>query len=202
MSDGTRLPGIPRHSDSGAEGLYPRLLGSQWSHLAEPVQRLHRGPAGVRAEGRFDVRRGTGPLARWIGAALGLPPAGTEVPVRLSVDRRPHGERWHRTFGTSSLVTEQRERPDGLLAERLGLGELYFRLEVADGGLILSQTGAALCLGRLRVPLPRFFAPRADGHEAAAPDGKGVRVGVRLTAPLAGLLAEYEGIVELQEPHP
>ena len=86
-----------------------------------------------------------------------------------------------------------------LLAERTGPFKLLFRLSVEGGALAYRSEGAALSAGRLRVRLPRLLAPRVEAWERADEGGRGVRVRVRVTAPLVGLLVEYEGLVRKVE---
>jgi hypothetical protein len=83
------------------------------------------------------------------------------------------------------------------MAERTGPFELLFRLSVRGGALAYEQEGAFLRVSSLRVRLPRLLAPRVEAWERA--DEGGVRVSVCVTAPLAGLLIRYEGLVETEE---
>ncbi len=175
-------------------GLYERLVGGGWEGLDEPVRRFHARP---RSSGTFAVRRGRGRLARLLARLLGLPREGEAVPLRLTVTPHGGGERWHRDFGGDDFVTEQREHAGALLAERAGPFELLFRLTVEGGALAYAPAGAGLRAGGLRVKWPRALAPRVEARERA--DGRGVRVRVRVTAPLAGLLIEYEGHVTTEE---
>lgn len=171
-------------------GLYGRLVGEAWGELDEPVRRLH---ARSLSSGTFAVRRGRGRAARLLARLLGLPRDGAAVPLLLTVTPREGGERWHRNFAGRSFITEQREHAGSLLAERTGPFELLFALTVEGGALAYRSVGAALRAGRLRVNLPRGLAPRVEALERA--DGRGVRVSVRVTAPLVGPLIEYEGHV-------
>jgi hypothetical protein len=141
------------------------------------------------------VSRGTGRLARWLASLLGLPAAGEAVPVTLTVTASADGEEWRRTFAGVPLVTRQSARPDGLLAERVGLAELRFRLEVRDGGLVYHPAGAALRLGWLRMPLPNWLAPTVVAREAPAGASGRAEVSIRMSVPLLGLLICYEGAI-------
>ena len=189
MADAERTDGAAR------AGLYERLVGAAWPLLDEPVRRLHA--RGARAEGAFAVRRGDGRAARLLARALVLPESGAAVPLLLSVEPLADGERWRRAFDGREFVSEQRghaRRP--LLAERMGRVELLFRLTAEGGALVYTQEGASLCAGPLRVRMPRQLAPRVEASERA--EGGGVRVRVRVTAPLVGPLIEYEGLVEVK----
>jgi hypothetical protein len=170
--------------------LYPSLLGSSWSDLAEPVQRLHAG--GASARGHFRVRRGENLAARLIATLLRMPPAAEEVAISLKVERGEGGERWIRSFGARPLTSAQWQR-GGLLVEAMGLVQCLFRLCAEKGALVFQQVGAALGLHRFALPLPRWLAPRIEGRAEARLDA--VHVDVRIYAPLVGLIVAYEGSV-------
>jgi hypothetical protein len=158
------------------------------------------GDACARAEGTFAVRRGTGRAARLLARLLGLPPSGEAVPLRLSVEPlEGGGERWRRTFDGKDFITEQREHASVLLAERAGPFETIFRLAAEGGALAYRSESTALRVGRLRLKLPQGLAPRVEAWERARHEGGGVLVSVRVTAPLVGLLIEYEGLVMTKE---
>ena len=189
-------------SEGTRAGLYERLVREGWGGLDEPVRRLHAcGAAGARAAGTFAVRRGTSRAARLLARLLGLPQSGEDVPLLLSVmPLGGGGERWHRSFAGHDFITEQREHEAGqLLAERAGPFETLFRLTAEGGALAYRSEGASLRAGRLRLRLPRRLAPRVEAWERACEDGGGVRVSVRVTSPLVGLLIEYEGLVRMEE---
>ncbi|HEX8687554.1 MAG TPA: DUF4166 domain-containing protein [Pyrinomonadaceae bacterium] len=193
MSAGAETTGCAR------EGLYRRLVREGWDGLDAPVRRFHeRGGGRASARGTFAVRRGRGLAARALARLLRLPRGGEAVPLRLSVEPLAGGgELWRRAFDGREFVTVQRGR-GRLLAERAGPFELLFRLAAEGGALAYRQEGAGLCAWRLRVRLPRAFAPRVEASERAC-EGGGVRVRVRVAAPLVGLVVEYEGTVTAEE---
>lgn len=174
--------------------LYERLLGADWNSLDGPVRRLHERGTGPCGEGLFALRGGN-LFARTLARLFGLPAGGEGVRVCLSVTQEEGGaaERWHRTFEGRVFDTWQGEGEGGLLAERAGPFELLFRLSVEGGALVYTQTGAALRVGRLRVPLPRSLAPRVEARERAADDGEDVLVYVKSIAPFVGPMLSYEG---------
>ena len=178
------------HSPSG---LYPKLLGAAWASLDDAVRRLHAWGAPVHAVGVFRVRRGSNWLARTLARLGRLPAAGEAVDIQLVVTARADGEEWRRTFAGRPLVSLQYERPDGLLAERMGLTEMRFRLEAIGGALAYETTSAALCLGWLRVPLPRWFGARVRAWERPVGDGDQINVSVEVELPLLGRLIAYDG---------
>lgn len=102
-------------------------------------------------------------------------------------------------FAGRALVSEQYESLGGLLAERFGLLDIRFRLEVVDHALCFHQAGAALSVGPLRVPLPRWLVPQVTAREWALPGQRCVQVAVSMHVPLAGLLLAYEGSIEIEE---
>ncbi|XXX72666.1 DUF4166 domain-containing protein [Sorangium sp. So ce134] len=170
--------------------LYPALLGPAWAALAPAVQELHAG--GARARGRFRVRRGRGLAARLLAALLRMPEASEDVAVTLAVEPSGGGERWVRTFGGRLLCSSQWRSGD-LLVEALGLVQCWFRLRAEGGTLVFEQARSTIGLRGFGLPLPRWLAPRVEGR--AEPSRDGVRVDVRIFAPVAGLLVAYEGRV-------
>jgi Domain of unknown function (DUF4166) len=122
-----------------------------------------------------------------------LPAAGEQVPTQLVVDANENGEQWNRTFAGRPFITKQSAHVDGLMAERIGLTEILYRLNVVDHALCYDQTKASLRIGALRIPLPRWLSPNIAAREWAVADDKNVHVSVSVTAPLAGLLINYQG---------
>ena len=179
--------------------LYPRIVGTAWADLSEPVQQFHLFQKQWRGTGLFTIRHGSGVLARLLVWLMRLPAEGDDVPVELVVDANENGEQWNRKFAGRPFITKQSERAGGFMAERIGLTEILYRLTVKDRALCYEQVSAALRLGRLRLPLPRLFAPKIAAREWAAPDGRGVYVSVEVRAPLAGLLIHYQGNIVSEE---
>src|SRR5688572_18599355 len=94
--------------------LYQRLLGARFADLHPLLRRFHSARRGL-ATGRFRVAHGGGLLA-WL---LRLPPAGTDIPLRLGITPRPGGECWRRSFAGVPLLTRQFQR-GRLLREQAG----------------------------------------------------------------------------------
>ena len=185
-----------------SEGIYRHLLGTAWLSLDDAVCRLHSEGDTVRATGIFRVRRGNRRLARLVAWLVGLPPAANDVDVRLTITPCDGGEEWRRLFATHALVSRQRPHPSGLLAERVGMIELRFRLAVVDGALDYHTDSAAVCVGPLSLPLPRGLTPRVTAREAPAGGRAGAQVRVQVELPLLGLLVEYEGTMTRLEAEP
>jgi hypothetical protein len=174
-------------------GLYPKLLGNSWWSLADAVRHLHASSAPVHAAGVFRVRRGSNWLTRALARLAQLPAAGEAVDIQLQVTARGDSEEWRRTFAGRPLVSLQSERPDRLLAERMGLVELRFRLQVVGGALAYQTSSAALCLGSFRVPLPHWFSPCVRAWERPVGEGNQLAVSVDVRLPLLGCLIAYDG---------
>jgi hypothetical protein len=134
-------------------------------------------------------------LARTLARLAQLPAAGEAVDIQLLVTARSDGEEWRRTFAGRPLVSLQSERPDGLLVERMGLVEMRFRLKVVGGALTYQTASAALCLGSLRVPLPRWFSPRVRALERSVGEEEQIDVSVEVRLPLLGCLIAYNGML-------
>ena len=164
-----------------------------WTHLAEPVQRAHR--AGVEFHGTFRVDHGSGLLAKAFVRWSRLPPAAEKVETQLLIIADGSRTRWERSFAGHRLCTTQWQDDSGCFVERWGPIEIRFHLSVREGGLRYEQAGAALCLGPLRLPLPRRLAPRVEAREWPLEFARiGVRVSVAL--PLVGRFLAYEGEVQ------
>ena len=174
--------------------LYPRLVGAEWTTLPQVVRDVHQGDGVTRAAGRFTVRPGSTALARVLARLGGLPEPG-EVALEVEVTPDADGETWHRRFGEGRLVTRQWEE-NGRLVEEVGRVQVVFTLAAVDGGLQFRQVGAQVACGRWRVPLPPWLAPLV---RARAWEDDGLRVKVEVTAPVAGLLCAYEGVLTRDE---
>jgi hypothetical protein len=110
-------------------------------------------------------------------------------------------ETWRRTFDGKLMVSTQRKHSPGLLLERVGAMELLLRLEVVDGELKYSTQRATVCLGIVRIPLPRWLPPQVSARETGVGQSQ-VHVAVEARLPWAGLLVAYEGVVTLREANP
>lgn len=183
-------------------GLYQRLLGPAWEELAEPVRWFHSATDKVVGVGLFNVRSGEGLLAGLLRWLLRLPGPGEDVPTRLVIARDSHREIWQRRFGDETFITHQSQYGPDLVAERYRCLEFRFRLNVVARALFFHQAGAAIRLGSLVVPLPHWLVPQVAARAGAGADPARMWVGVRITAPLVGLLVAYEGTVVREESAP
>jgi hypothetical protein len=177
--------------------LYRRLMGNSWCQLAAPIQSMHATSSIVRACGQLRIDYGPHPVARLLARLLRLPHPSPAADTRLVVSARGDREHWERTFDGRRFATLQYRWHDDL-AERFGLLQFRFRLQVCDGSLLYIQRQAAVLCWPVPLPIPALCAPRVEAREdRAAP--KRVQVEVRVVLPGIGLLISYAGIVEVGE---
>jgi hypothetical protein len=175
--------------------LYKKLLGGSWPDLDAAIRRLHDSGETVHAVGMFQVRHGPNKLAQTLARLARLPAPGEAVDVRLQVTAQGESEEWLRTFAGHPLMSMQSGRGAGLLVESMGIVEMRFRLEVAGGALNYQTVSAALRLGSLRVPLPRWLSPHVTAWERAVGDVNQIDISVEVNFPLLGRLISYGGML-------
>ena len=178
--------------------LYARLLGASWLQLAEPVRFVHATPPTVHARGRLRIEHGRSHLARFLARLLRLPRASEAADTRLVITPRADGEQWRRTFDDRRLDTRQYQAGAGELAERFGVLEFRFRLEVSEGSLLFRQVEAAFLLGSVRLPLPATWAPMIDAREDPA-GARQIHVHVRVALPALGPVLTYDGTIDIED---
>jgi hypothetical protein len=193
----TIYAGLRRPVRSGAL-LYERALGDAWSSLPPAIRAMHDGV--VTAQGRGRVDRGKSPLALIAGAMMSFPPAGDDLPVRVTFEQTPDGEVWRRTFGRHSFLSNQydgRGKSERLIVERFGVLEFALAL-VVDGERVRLMTRRWSAFG---LPLPLWLAPHSIAHEREE-DGV-FRFFVEISHPLTGLIVRYDGWLKPQpQPQP
>jgi hypothetical protein len=169
--------------------LYRRILGERFDALPAVLRRFHDASEGGRARGTFRVERTAGRLRNGLASLLGMPRAGSEVPVQLHVVVDGVRERWIRDFHGHRVETVQ--WADGhVLMEALGWTSFSSTL-VVDGSRLHYQFGRAWFAG---IPIPRRLGPSVEGYVDAG--DAGWRVMVRISAPFLGELVRYEGWIE------
>ncbi len=173
-------------------------MGSSWLQLSEAVRAAHVTTAMVRGSGRLRIAHGRSAAARLLVRLLRLPRASDASDTRLVITPQGTGEWWRRTFDGRRMDTRQYQTGDGELAERLGLLELRFRLDVAEGSLLYRQVGAALWFGSMRVRVPARWAPNVNAREDPA-GARRIHVDVRIAAPGVGLVLAYDGVIDIEE---
>jgi hypothetical protein len=139
-------------------------------------------------------------LARCLLKIARLPPAGEAVDLQLLVTPiEPEqggnicSETWQRNFAGHVLVSTQHHGGPGRLLERMGIVEHSFGLTVVDGGLEYKSQRVAVRLLSLRIPLPRWLAPRVTAREKPGAREDEIEVSVEVRLPWLGLLIAYGG---------
>jgi uncharacterized protein DUF4166 len=172
--------------------LYERLTGDAWVSLSPAIKAVHLQEEILEAAGTFEITYGRNPLARLINTLTGMPRAAPSQSIQLTIRKSGDGEEWVRQFGESRLASVQEGLPGAILAERFGLLELTFMLTTPDGGILYHQLSASLNLGKLRLKLPRWAAPRVDAAESVGEADK-AHISVRVSLPLIGHQLSYGG---------
>lgn len=176
--------------------LYHHLLGEAWAELPPEIQAMHLPARARRASGRAEIERGRSILARLVGAVMGFPKAGRDVPVTVSFEIDEHREVWRRDFAGrvfESVQSAGRGRREWLLCERFGAVTVALALVVEGGRLTLVPRHAAF-LGR---PLPRFMMP--GGHGTESVQGGRFRFDVEIAHPWIGSIVRYRGWLAIEE---
>ena len=173
--------------------LFPHVLGPAFDTLPKAVAATHLGVDISRWQGRARVQRGTSLWRRMLGRVFGFPPAGQDIPVRVTKTVTRAGETWERRFGARRFRSRLSATPKGM-TERFGPFTFLLGLKVQDGRLhypVLS--------GRLGpLPLPRWLLPVSVAQEFA--DADGFHFDVKLLTPLTGdLLVHYQGALAQAE---
>ena len=144
--------------------LYEKMLNSAWPDTPEPIRALHTDTDRKVVRGEARVDRGRNPLAKLVGAIVGFPKAGDEVPVEVRFTHRGRGELWQRSFDGRPFESFQKEGTDSfehLLSERFGPLEFALALFLEDDKLWLKTVGWRA----FGIPMPRFLAPSGDAYE-------------------------------------
>ncbi len=169
--------------------LYRRILGERFDALPAVLRRFHDTEGGGRARGVFQVERSPGRLQSAIASILGMPRAGTDVPVTLRVAVEGDRERWTRDFAGHRVETVQ-WASGGMLME--STGPVHFSTElVLEGSRLTYEFRRAWFAG---IPIPRWLSPGVVSHVDAGESGWFVVVHV--LAPFLGELISYEGWIE------
>ncbi|MFI5060269.1 MAG: DUF4166 domain-containing protein [Actinomycetales bacterium] len=186
---------------------YEQVLGERFTELHPRLREYFSAiPAGSHGfgEGTFKV---VGTPRRWLwpllvvmsGAHVAFPVWESNVPFTV-LNRPVSGAvRAERTFELRSgrrTMIDLIGAEDGEIIDRLGAPvrlEARLRASVIDGGLRMATAASAVRMGRLRVPLPRFLAPRVTLTERYDSAADAQRVAIAVDFPLVGRIYEYAG---------
>jgi hypothetical protein len=177
-------------SDRGSRPtLFQSALGDRWHELPPCVQRLHAFETATSFSGRAHIARGRGIVAAVAAWLIGLPKAGVDVPLIVTMTRTPAGEAWDRNFAGRHLRSflMPSSRP-GHVRERFGLATYELELPVKEAALHFSVRRGWL----LGIPIPSLLLPKSCTREFAV-DGV-FHFDVGLYAPVTGgLIVRYRG---------
>jgi Domain of unknown function (DUF4166) len=132
--------------------LFLCVLGAEFAALDSCLKWVHSGES-RKLRGSVTVDRGTGLVARALGALASLPSAMTDAPIEVQIEGTGRGERWIRLFASRHRMESTLYRDGELLVEQIGPAALKFRLSVRDGGMkwVLEHISA------FGVPLPLWW---------------------------------------------
>lgn len=147
--------------------LLRRAMGRLFQALPAPVRRQHGVQDVLLSTGRCDIDRGPALNARLIGWLFGFPPAGRDLPTRVTVIAERGREVWHRDFagrGIFTVLEPARPASRPVIVERFGWGVTFdLALDETECGLRMTVVGMRAC----GIPLPRRLWPRLDAVERA-----------------------------------
>ena len=177
-------------NDDLAAPLYCKILGSAFASLSPRLQELHGTMAMRRWTGEAEVRRGSGAVARMIGAIFGFPAAASRASVIVTLSPEAEGERWTRTFDGKSFSSMQScgsGKNQHLLVERFGPASFALALVVEGDRLSLLPRRWSF----LGIPMPGFLLPKGSSFETESEGW--FCFDVEISVPFVGLIVAYKG---------
>jgi saccharopine dehydrogenase-like NADP-dependent oxidoreductase len=178
-------------------GLFETCIGSEaYEKLSSPVKAFHDAHATPVWEGFAEVGRGRNLISRVIGRIMGLPIAGKDIPLTVSVDRNETSignktvfhEVWTRNFAGRRFTSHMESTGKGVATERFGSFIFTFALSVKENELLFPVNTWRVGF----IPMPRFLAPLSVTREYQDKEGR-FCFDVRITLPFFGLLVHYRG---------
>lgn len=173
------------------EPVYRQVMANAWDAMPAEWRAVHDLREGaLTVAGRASVERGRGLLARFVGAVVGFPKAGADVPVSVTFERKGWGELWTRTFAGKSFSSWQepgRLSLRHLVVERFGPLAIAMAPVVEDGRMSLVIRNVTA----FGVPLPLWLSPTTAAHEEIV-DGR-FHFDVEIGHPLTGMIVRYRG---------
>lgn len=162
------------------------------------LQRFHSTTASNTWVGTGVVRTGSWP-ARIISKVFGFPSAGDDIPITVTVDHELDNleewqERWTRTFANTSFSSVLKLTKNNQLTE--SFPPFTFNLGVNADEKQLNMPVVGWRLGF--ITLPTCLAPVSDTKEYQDEQGR-FRFDVKLSHPIIGLIAHYQGWLEEKE---
>ncbi|MEN0040522.1 MAG: DUF4166 domain-containing protein [Pseudomonadota bacterium] len=169
--------------------LFARVLGDDWDRLPDVLRAAHNVDSSLHLTGCADIQRNGNPVIDRIGTWSGLPPAGRNVPLTITMQRDGDGEIWTRHFGDHVFCSRIRAgKVPRTTWEKAGPIEV--EMSFALKGDEIHQTSRRNRI--LAFPLPGKLAPASRVVESVI-DGR-YHFDVVVQAPLGlGLLVAYQG---------
>ena len=170
--------------------VFQRALDNAWAELPEQIREIHDVQDSLEFGGRASVSRGNSLVAKLIGYIVGFPPAGSDIPLRVTMKNINGREYWTRDFDGhkfSSVMYSGKERFAHLVRERFGPVSFAMALVLEDGRLNYVQRGWTF----LGIPMPRFLGPQGETYEQVE-DGR-FHFHVEIRLPVAGHVVTYDG---------
>lgn len=193
---------ISTSQDERAVGpaLFETVLGAQaFAMMPAATRTFHANDAEPVWQGRAEVTRGNGAVISLLCRLFGLPAAGVELPVTVSVSRGDSFDEtceiWTRNFAGQRFHSRLSVDRSGELREAFG----PFSFTLAAEG---NRDGLSLPIAAWRVfglLLPHFLMPAAEARETVDADGR-FHFDVKLSLPFFGLLAHYRGWLKPRGP--
>ena len=169
------------------------LSPETYQTLPRAVQDFHAQTAAPVWTGRADIETGNHLIAKVAMRLFGFPAAGSNVPVKVRVDRflNYHGhprERWTRIFSDRIMSSVLSHQKDGEFTETFGPFTFVLGITATPKGIEMPVKKWRLG----RIPLPLALAPQSQARENQDEHGR-FRFDVRLSLPLVGLMVHYKG---------
>lgn len=163
------------------------LLGAAFDTLPDAHRAFYDRQGSFHLIGTAQVWRSRNPVAGLLCTLVGLPAAGEDVPLTLTVTRGR--EHWARRFGrrryASIFVTR-----NGLMIEHMGWLTNVFRFEVVEHALHLHLIGCRA----FGVTLPAWLRPRC--HAIETTDNDALTFDIPISMPGFGPVIHYRGRLE------
>ena len=188
-----QVPNVTTPPHHACAVLRESLSPHDWEQLADAIRLAHM--PSVERRGRFCIRHGRNALSQFFARLFRLPRPAEDIETSLLIVADADRESWQRSFAGKPFSTVQ-WADGGSIIEKWGCIEICFKPSVKDGCLHYEQRGAAFRAGPVRVPLPRWLAPRIAAVESPV-SADSIQVSVAVTCPVIGLLIAYDGIVKV-----
>lgn len=177
------------------DAIFPAVLGDTFYELPKALQDLHHGEFSSEWKGNVSTRGAQNFAGRIIAALVGLPSEDHQTSARVSIEVTREGETWTRSFGGKQFRSHLSlgvGREEGLICERFGIITVATAITWRDRRLWFIPRRWRI--GAL--PLPNALLPKGDSFECVR-EGS-FAFNVRIEVPVVGLIAAYEGTLQLQ----